>query len=304
MKTRCAFIQYSPDKPDKFGIKNYMAVDSIAMYILDVFPYLGKDSDRPEGVLYGEYVVRKIMDNYKNLGLNVTTDRFFTNDTLGDYLVGNKTTLVGTCRSNKKFIPSICKQSKQLFESLIVYDQNSSITSYQSKKNICVYLYSTMHNKNVEILNNNKHLPESIDYYNRHKHGVDIVDKMLKEHSVKAASRRWSLSCFFNLYNMILLNGYRMYVEVNQSRISRLNYLRQLVHELTGVDFSENSENGLDNESSIEPVNLRIDTRKKCSKKTHCKSNVTNYLCVSCKKPVCGSCSFSLCVNCNEKISK
>ncbi|XP_033179641.1 piggyBac transposable element-derived protein 4-like [Bombus impatiens] len=42
-KTRCRFTQYLPNKPDKFGIKFWLASDVQTKYIVNGFPYLGKN---------------------------------------------------------------------------------------------------------------------------------------------------------------------------------------------------------------------------------------------------------------------
>ena len=46
-KSRCRFIQYMPNKPDKFSMKFWLAVDVEFKYILNAIPYLGKDESRP-----------------------------------------------------------------------------------------------------------------------------------------------------------------------------------------------------------------------------------------------------------------
>jgi len=47
-KTRCPFIQFMPNKPDKFGIKFWNLVDLKSKYLLNSYPYLGKDTDKPQ----------------------------------------------------------------------------------------------------------------------------------------------------------------------------------------------------------------------------------------------------------------
>ena len=42
----CKFIQFMPNKPDKFGIKFWMAVDVESKYLYNGFSYLGKDWTR------------------------------------------------------------------------------------------------------------------------------------------------------------------------------------------------------------------------------------------------------------------
>lgn len=44
-KTRCPFTQFMKDKPDKFGVKFYLVVDVDSKYILNGFPYTGKDDN-------------------------------------------------------------------------------------------------------------------------------------------------------------------------------------------------------------------------------------------------------------------
>ena len=44
-KARCTFTQYMQNKPDKFGIKFWMAADVKTKYMMNSFPYKGKDVD-------------------------------------------------------------------------------------------------------------------------------------------------------------------------------------------------------------------------------------------------------------------
>lgn len=83
-KARSPFTQYMPSKPGKFGIKFWICADSASKYILNAVPYLGRDEARPSGQPLGEFVVKRLMEPYLNLGLNVTTDNFFTTKQLGD----------------------------------------------------------------------------------------------------------------------------------------------------------------------------------------------------------------------------
>lgn len=49
-KARCSFIQYIASKPDKFGIKFWLAADVDTKYMLNGAPYLGKDETRRPGL--------------------------------------------------------------------------------------------------------------------------------------------------------------------------------------------------------------------------------------------------------------
>ena len=49
-------IQYMPNKPDKFGIKFWIAADVKTKYVVHSFPYMGKDDLRPAKVTLGKQV--------------------------------------------------------------------------------------------------------------------------------------------------------------------------------------------------------------------------------------------------------
>ncbi|KFM77548.1 hypothetical protein X975_04739, partial [Stegodyphus mimosarum] len=42
----CRCLESTPNKPDKFGIKFWLAVDVSSKYIINTFPYLGKDDSK------------------------------------------------------------------------------------------------------------------------------------------------------------------------------------------------------------------------------------------------------------------
>ena len=63
-KSRCKFIQYMPNKPDKFGIKSWLLAEVDTKYIVNGFPYLGAEVDKQTNELQGEYVVKKLLQPY------------------------------------------------------------------------------------------------------------------------------------------------------------------------------------------------------------------------------------------------
>ena len=60
----CKFIQYMPNKPDKFSIKFWMAVDVESKYLYNGFSYLGKDWTRSVDASLPTNVVMKLMILY------------------------------------------------------------------------------------------------------------------------------------------------------------------------------------------------------------------------------------------------
>ncbi|KAF7640843.1 hypothetical protein LDENG_00010390, partial [Lucifuga dentata] len=73
-KARCSFIQYIASKPDKFGIKFWLAADVDTKYTVNGAPYLGRDETHRPGQRLGGSVVLKMAEPYLGKGRNITTD--------------------------------------------------------------------------------------------------------------------------------------------------------------------------------------------------------------------------------------
>lgn len=110
-KTRCCFLQYIASKPDKFGIKFWVACDLKSKYICNVLPYLGKDPNRPSGERLSENVVMRLMEPFLDKGRNVTTDNFFTSLSLAQKLLRRKTTILGTVNKIRREIPQSARHT-------------------------------------------------------------------------------------------------------------------------------------------------------------------------------------------------
>lgn len=76
-KVRCRFTQYK--------YKFWLASDVDSKYVINAFPYLGKDENRPS-----EYVVLKLIEPFTGCGRTVTTDNFFTSESLAIQLLAKK----------------------------------------------------------------------------------------------------------------------------------------------------------------------------------------------------------------------
>ncbi|XP_026215427.1 activating transcription factor 7-interacting protein 1 isoform X2 [Anabas testudineus] len=97
-KTRCSFLQYVATKPDKFGIKFWVASDLQSKYVCNVIPYLGKDPSPPTEERQTDNVVMMLMEPFLDKGRNVTTDSFFTSLKLAQRLHSRNTTIRGTAK--------------------------------------------------------------------------------------------------------------------------------------------------------------------------------------------------------------
>ncbi|TRZ00662.1 hypothetical protein DNTS_013001 [Danionella cerebrum] len=165
-KARCSFIQYIASKPDKFGIKFWLAADVDTKYMVNGAPYLGKDETRMPGQRLGDSVVLKMVEPYLGKGRNITTDNFFTSLELAKALQAKKTSLVGTVNKTRRELPPRVKEQRPLLTTQVLKSNNATLTVYQCKprKNVCIL--STVHT-DVAITSCHKAKPETVTYYNR-----------------------------------------------------------------------------------------------------------------------------------------
>ena len=66
------------NKPDKFGLKFWLAVDVENKYLFNGFPYVEKDDTRSSDMPVLTDVVLKLMALLSQRGYNVTCDNYFT----------------------------------------------------------------------------------------------------------------------------------------------------------------------------------------------------------------------------------
>ncbi|KAL2729204.1 hypothetical protein V1478_005993 [Vespula squamosa] len=133
---RCKFTQYVPSKPDKFGIKFWLASDTDNKYIINGFPYLGKEETRPSSIPLGAFVVLIPVEPFTRCWRHVTTDNFFTSASLVTKLLAKRITLFGTIRNNRRELPELAKSAKdelERFSTILHKSSNCILTIYKSK---------------------------------------------------------------------------------------------------------------------------------------------------------------------------
>lgn len=300
-KCRCRFTQFMSSKPDKYGQKFWMAVDKDANYIINAFPYLGKDDHRPNDERLGDWVVKKLIEPYINKGRNVTCDNFFTSLLLAGYLNSKNTSIVGTVNRVRREIPASVKTAKEeLYKTSLLKTGDTTLTVYQTKPNKNVLILSTMH-QDITISPSSKRKPETVLFYNSTKYGVDVVDSMSRKYTVKAASRRWPVHTFYNLLDLAAINAWVLYKIINNSKIKRRDFLLQLGEEL-GSQYMTNRKTAIPVEI---PENIpgKQEKRTRCQVKSNCTSNKSSVKCHRCTKTACKKCigeKYYLCNICHS----
>lgn len=309
-KTRCPFTQFLPNKPDKFGIIFYLAVDLRSKFILNGFPFIGNDEPSAFEGSSADKTVLRLMEPYFGNGYCVTYDNFFTSVNNAKVLKDKRICVVGTVNKNRRWLPPTARKKNaglSLHETVVfVGPQSETLTLYQSKKSKSVGILSSLH-KSVSIENNTNKKPDTITYYNNTKYGVDIADGMAKAHSVKAASRRWPVHVFYNILDLAGINSWILYKEVTGSKISRIHFLLQLAEELQ-IEFKTSKpvpeKRALVIPDSPDSPNKKIKTAsggRPICQTAKCRNKSLGIACANCSKIVCGKCTISrqvICKNC------
>ena len=300
-KARCKFIQYMSKKPDKFGIKFWLLVDLETKYLINGFPYLGKDEERGN-LPVSTAVVLRLVEKFTGNGHNVTSDNYFTNLTLAKALLRSNISILGTVRLNRRELPAACSQHVELHQTRCFQEKEcgASLTVYQCKKKKTVAILSTLHRTVfVPEANNPKQKPDTVLHYNKSKIGVDMLDKMVRQYSVKAASRRWPIHVFSNILDISLLNAWVIYRGVTSESISRREFIQKVVESLIEKCSNEikRTNNALAAGAGADDVLPKKKERLTCVTKL-CKRNRTQNKCRKCNQPLCGKCAVSVCPTC------
>ena len=237
---RCCFIQYIPSKPAKYGIKIFSAVDAKMFYTCNLEIYPGR---QPEGPFQmsnkSTDVVDRLVTPLSKSGRNICADNWFSDvSLLHDLSKKHKLSYVGTLRKNKWQIPKEMKniRNRPNNSSVFAHNRDGTIVSYvpekkTNKKN--VILISSMHNDAViDETTGEKKKPEIISYYNKHKIGVDMVDKMCSSYNVQRGTRRWPMVVFYSILNIAGINTQVIYLGNGKKVPRRRLFLRQLGNEL------------------------------------------------------------------------
>ena len=142
----------------------------------------------------------------ENTGRGITTDNFFKSIQLADRLMGEKRTLLGTVRANKRAMPPefLKNKNREVHENKFGFQKEKTLVSHVPNRNKAVILLSTEHHSKKVVLQEAKK-PEIIMAYNATKGAVDTLDKMAVQYSCKRNTRRWPMNVFFFFSLMLLL---------------------------------------------------------------------------------------------------
>ena len=181
VKSRCFFITFTPNKPDKYKIKFWVLADFETKYVANIVPYLGaQERQERGGTPLAESVLVKLTEKVKGKGYNITWDNFFTSLSAAKKLASNNISIVGTTRKNRRELSPQMTQPmpSNLYHSRFMWHDKSNalFVNYQAKLKKSVCLLSTMHSTTPVDTGSPKRKPCVILFYNQNKVGVDCIE--------------------------------------------------------------------------------------------------------------------------------
>ena len=102
----CSFRQYIPSKPGKYGVKFSLICHSHTGYPLKLDIYKGKELNEQITSSLGNIFVLNLSDAHKNSGRNITCDKFFTSEQLGQKKVAEKSDISYNNKKNRTEFPT------------------------------------------------------------------------------------------------------------------------------------------------------------------------------------------------------
>ena len=325
---RCKFRVYMPNKPNRYGIKNWILADAKMRYVKNFTVYTGKEGNAITRDL-GKKVVLQLTQGLES-GRNVTCDNFFTSYSLANELAKKKITLLGTIRKQRKEVPKsmLADNQRAVDSSKYLFTNLATMVSYVPKKNKAVILLSSTHVQFSQEELNATGKPRIVLDYNATKGGVDTIDQMRNEYTVSRPTRRWTMAQFMFYIDIAAINALAIWSEITKSKIKRSEFLWQLVYQLIGPYSRRRMQHGFsglhrETQEAIKKVFFTIypneepmsqsssqasassqsaSEKSKKGNPIYCNSCKirTRKRCSKCSKPCCDTHSQLLCSKCTE----
>ena len=223
-KGRNPFKQYLPNKPIKRGTKIWEVACSCCGYVFDFQVYTGKVNGVSEHGLAHRVVV-DLVSQFRNQGIIVCMDNFFTGFPLMKELSEQSIYVVGTLRTNRKGYPEALKDARLIkgmkrgdYHSVASGDIVCSLWKDTKYVTFASNVHSSKGNTKIKRkLNKGETVdlpcPPSAISYNANMGAVDRHDQMVRSYAIDRKSRRWWVRLFVSFLDAIVVNAYIIYKE-------------------------------------------------------------------------------------------
>jgi hypothetical protein len=226
----CAFKQYIPSKPTRYGIKVWMLCCSTTKYCYVFEVYVGKTNTPNHnseenvncGSAYG--VVSRLTSKLRHRWHTVAMDNFFTSPRLFEDMLASGFYCVGTARANRKGFPTslnIGKKSERGTLHVRVHrDRKMAAVHWTDCKGVC-FLSTGPHPveaglevpRRVGLAVTQVRTSPIQTCYTKNMRGVDVQDQLRTAYSSNIASKKWWHKLFFFCLDTAVTNTYILYRE-------------------------------------------------------------------------------------------
>lgn len=236
-----SFKVYSPDKPQKYGVKAYMICDATNGYTCKFKLYTGK-SEIPHSENGATYdLVMDMMRGFFGQGYILYMDNYYSSPYLYWDLWPLGCGASGTLRSNRKGVPQMVKDKalKEKGTTFTVHNKNLMLLKFHDRK--MVHLLSTVDKGEMILTGKNNprdqtplRKPEVVVNYDKYMGGVDRADQMISYSTFHFRTLKWWKRVIFHVLSLAVLNAYLLYKSCTQDRVPMLHrqFRRKLVRGL------------------------------------------------------------------------
>ncbi|XP_039621622.1 activating transcription factor 7-interacting protein 1 isoform X1 [Polypterus senegalus] len=240
-KGRLFFRQCMPDKPTKYGIKNFVLAEANTGYCLKIITYIGKYSFPRKDCSLTTQIVLDLLQGCDNKGHIAYMDNFYTSPDLFLELQRKGIGACGTAKASRKYMPPKLKPSNlkltRIDKPIFVRANNLVALVWQDvKRVICL---TTVHTNNTcKKVIHQKGKPErrvvnkpiAIEEYSVKVSGVDRLDQMLGAYAFAHKCMKWYHAVYHQVREVALTNGYIIYKQEKKSDcLNAANFRKKVV---------------------------------------------------------------------------
>ncbi|ROI42805.1 hypothetical protein DPX16_7082 [Anabarilius grahami] len=210
-----------------------------------------------------------------------------------------KTTILGTVNKIRREIPQSARRTDcNEFTTQVFSTTAATLTAYAAKRKKTVYILSSMHSV-IQTDNTTKRKPNTVTLYNTTKFGVDVMDQMVREYTVRTGTRRWPVAVFYNMIDMAALNAHVLYQACTGRQERRVDFLVEHARELANSHMCAKKARK-EQLLRTQPSTPSPGKRAMCQVKHQCKNNHSTVRCVHCYRYTCGNCRREIPWQCQD----
>ncbi|XP_059411398.1 uncharacterized protein LOC132144849 [Carassius carassius] len=174
----------------------------------------------------------------------------------------------------------------------------ATLTAYAPKRKKTVYILSSMHSV-IQTDNTTKRKPNTVTLYNTTKCGMDVIDQMVREYTVRTGTRRWPVAMFYNMIDMAALNAHVLYQACTGRQERWVDFLVELARKLANSHMCAKKARK-EQLLRAQPSTPSPGKRAMCQVKHQCKNNHATVRCVHCYRYTCGKCRREIPWQCQD----